>query len=652
MERLTTGTPDGTQENIERIAAMFPQVLTEVENEDGELEQAIDFDALRELLGDVAEGQRERYQFTWPGKQEAKAEARRPIDKTMRPEPERSVDWDTTKNLYIEGDNLDALKLLKETYTGKIKLIYIDPPYNTGHDFVYDDDFSRSRQEYDADNGEYDEEGGRLVSNTEGNGRFHSDWCSMMYPRLQLARELLSRDGAIFISIDDNEEQNLLKIGNEIFGSSNFAGKLYVQVNPRGRNLDRYIAKTIEPVLIWLKDHSCGTSLNLIPKSDRMLSEYNRKDSKGLYRAIGLRNRNQSFNPQTRPNLYFPLWINPHDGTVATEKDELHTVMRLPLASDGAPTCWTWSKDKINSENDYIFAEPSGDEWRVYRKDYLSEGTAAFTMVKSLQDDSEFNNDYGKRRIKQLFGANVMSFPKSPALMERILEVGSLKDSIIMDFFSGSATMADSVMKVNERDGGHRKYIMVQIKEDIDPITDSDGNKYASITEIGEERIRRAGRKIRDEVDELNLQPGLDGSLKSVPDVGFRVLRVDSSNFKDTRLTPGETSRDVLFGMADNVKPGRSGMDLLFEVLPRFRIPYSAKIEVREINGRECFVVNDDQLVACFDANVDADTIEAIARMEPSYAVMSDASLADDATASNFEELFRTYSPDTVRCVI
>ena len=273
-------------------------------------------------------------------------------------------------------------------------------------------------------------------------------------------------------------------------------------------------------------------------------------------------------------------------------------------------------------------------------------------MVKSLQDDSEFNNDYGKRRIKQLFGANVMSFPKSPALMERILEVGSLKDSIIMDFFSGSATMADSVMKVNERDGGHRKYIMVQIKEDIDPITDSDGNKYASITEIGEERIRRAGRKIRDEVDELNLQPGLDGSLKSVPDVGFRVLRVDSSNFKDTRLTPGETSRDVLFGMADNVKPGRSGMDLLFEVLPRFRIPYSAKIEVREINGRECFVVNDDQLVACFDANVDADTIEAIARMEPSYAVMSDASLADDATASNFEELFRTYSPDTVRCVI
>lgn len=259
MDKIELGTPEGTAENIDKIAELFPQVVTEVENADGKLARAVDFDVLRDLLGDVAEGQRERYQFTWPGKREAKAEARRPIYKTMIPEPGKSKDWDTTENLYIEGDNLDALKILKETYAGKVKLIYIDPPYNTGHDFVYDDDFAKTRGEYDAESGDFDEEGGRLVANTEGNGRFHSDWCSMIYPRLMLARDLLAADGAIFISIDDNEEQNLLKIGNELFGSGNYVGKLYVQVNPRGRNLDRYIAKTIEPVLIWVKNMHAET---------------------------------------------------------------------------------------------------------------------------------------------------------------------------------------------------------------------------------------------------------------------------------------------------------------------------------------------------------------------------------------------------------
>lgn len=327
MEKISRETPDLMQENIAKIAALFPDVVTEATDADGNTRLVIDFDALRDdLSGEVVDGPRERYQFTWPGKREAKLEARRPIKKTMRPCPEKSKDWDTTENLYIEGDNLEALKIMRETYAGKVKLIYIDPPYNTGHDFVYDDDFSKTRAEYDAESGEYDEEGGRLVANPESNGRFHSDWCSMMYPRLMLARDLLSDDGAIFISIDDNEEQNLLKIGNELFGSGNYVGKLYVQVNPRGRNLDRYIAKTIEPVLIWVKNYTCGNSLNLIPKDSRMLSEYDRKDDKGSYRAIGLRNRNQSFNPQTRPNLYFPLWISPADGSVTLEKDEAHSV--------------------------------------------------------------------------------------------------------------------------------------------------------------------------------------------------------------------------------------------------------------------------------------------------------------------------------------
>lgn len=653
MEKISRETPDLTQENIAKIAALFPDVVTETKDADGNVILAVDFDALRDdLSGEVVDGPRERYQFTWPGKREAKLEARRPIKRTMRPCPEKSKDWDTTENLYIEGDNLEALKIMRETYAGKVKLIYIDPPYNTGHDFVYDDDFSKTRAEYDAESGDYDEEGGRLVANPESNGRFHSDWCSMMYPRLMLARDLLSDDGAIFISIDDNEEQNLLKLGNELFGSGNFVGKLYVQVNPRGRNLDRYIAKTIEPVLIWVKNYTCGNSLNLIPKDSRMLSEYDRKDAKGSYRAIGLRNRNQSFNPQTRPNLYFPLWISPADGSVALEKDEAHSVERLPLAADGTPTCWTWSKPKIKLENNYLFGEPCGNEWRVYRKDYLEEGSAAFTMAKSLQADAEFNNDYGKKRIKELFGSNVMSFPKPPALMNRILEIGSSKDSLVMDFFSGSATMADAVMSLNAADGGKRRFIMVQLPEVVDEATEAGKEGYTTICNVGEERIRRAGEKIKAEVDKANEQLELGAEPKPVPDIGFRVLRVDDSCLKDECAMPEQYEQASLDLFTDNSAEGALPLDLLFQVLPAFRIEYSAKIAEREIGGKACFDVNDGQLIACFDEGVDTVALEAIAKERPLYAVFRDACFSNDAAVANLEELFKTFSPDTIRKVI
>lgn len=653
MEKISRETPDLTQENIAKIAALFPDAVTEATDADGNVRLAIDFDALRDdLSGEVVDGPRERYQFTWPGKREAKLEARRPIKKTMRPCPEKSKDWDTTENLYIEGDNLEALKIMRETYAGKVKLIYIDPPYNTGHDFVYDDDFSKTRAEYDAESGDYDEEGGRLVANPESNGRFHSDWCSMMYPRLMLARDLLSDDGAIFISIDDNEEQNLLKLGNELFGSGNFVGKLYVQVNPRGRNLDRYIAKTIEPVLIWVKNYTCGNSLNLIPKDSRMLSEYDRKDAKGSYRAIGLRNRNQSFNPQTRPNLFFPLWISPADGSVALEKDESHSVERLPLAADGTPTCWTWSKPKIKLENNYLFGEPCGNEWRVYRKDYLEEGSAAFTMAKSLQADAEFNNDYGKKRIKELFGSNVMSFPKPPALMNRILEIGSSKDSLVMDFFSGSATMADAVMSLNAADGGKRRFIMVQLPEVVDEATEAGKEGYTTICSVGEERIRRAGEKIKAEVDKANEQLELGAEPKPVPDIGFRVLRVDESCLKDEYAMPEQYEQASLDLFTDNSAEDALPLDLLFQVLSAFRIEYSAKIAEREIGGKACFDVNDGQLIACFDEDVDTVALEAIAKERPLYAVFRDACFSNDAAVANLEELFKTFSPDTIRKVI
>ena len=658
MDKVETRTPNITEENIEKIIELFPQVATEIESDEGKIERAVDFDALRELLGGVAEGQRERYQFTWPGKREAKAEARRPIDKTMIPCPEKSVHWDTTENLYIEGDNLDALKLLRETYAGKVKLIYIDPPYNTGHDFIYEDDFSQTQAEYNADSGSFDEEGGRLVQNLESNGRFHSDWCSMIYSRLLLARDLLSKDGALFISIDDNEETNLMKICSEIFGAGNFVAKLSVQVNPRGRNLDRYIAKTIEPVLVWVKDYQNTSCLNLIPKDERMLSEYNRKDQKGSYRPIGLRNRNQNFNPTTRPNLYFSLWIDPETGKVSTVKSESYCVERLPLAGDGSPTCWTWSKDKIDNENDYLFAEETSDGWRVYRKDYLDEGTAAYTMAKSLQIDGEFNNDYGKKRIKDLFGSNVMSFPKSPFLMERIVEIGSNQDSLILDFFSGSATLADAVLTSNSKDNGKRRFIMIQWPEEIEEGSPAADLGMRTICDIGEERIRRVGKMIVSELEEANGQLKLGEEPKPIPDIGYRVLKIDSSSFKNHYASPEDTDQSNLLDMIDNVKEGRTPEDLLFQVLPAFRIPYCAKIDKLDIEGKKVFGVKrnaediDYALVACFDIDVNEKVIEEIARMKPSYAVMRDLSFKDDSTASNFEELFKTFSPDTIRRVV
>lgn len=654
MERLEEQTPDLIKENIDKLVELFPDVLTETLDENGEVRRAIDFDALREDLSDIAvEGKRERYQFTWPGKARAKLEARTPCNKTMRPVPEKSVDWDTTQNLYIEGDNLEALKVMRETYAGKVKLIYIDPPYNTGHDFIYDDDFSQTQAEYAEQSGEYDEEGGRLVANLESNGRFHSDWCSMMYPRLLLARDMLTSDGAIFISIDDNEEANLTKICDEIFGKSNFIAKFAVQVNPRGRNLDLFVAKTYEPVLVYARNYSNRDTINPLDKDDRMLAEYNQQDEKGRYRLLGLRNRNQRFNPQTRPNLYFPLWIDPNSGDVALEQDSAHSIERLPHASDGAPTCWTWSRDKIRKEKDYLVGLPSGEGWRVFRKDYLDEGGASKTLAKSLQIEAEFNNDYGKRRIRELFGASIMSFPKSHLLIKRIVEMGSKPGDLVMDFFSGSATTADAVLLQNlSTEEAARRFIMIQLPEPCEENTEAAKAGCNTICDIGEERIRRAGKKILQELQESNRQLKLGEEPKQLPDVGFRVLRVDESCLKDTYAAPAAYTQASLDDLIDNMNEDADGLALLFQVLPKFRIPYSARIETREIAGKTVYAVEGNMLLACFDEEVSTEAVEAIAKEKPFYAVFRDASMKDDATVANLEELFKTFSPDTIRRVI
>lgn len=632
VERIKPGTPDGTEENVERIAELFPEVVTEVEDADGNLEHVVDFDALRDLLGDVAEGQRERYQFTWPGKAAAKAEARKPIWKTMRPEPEKSVDWDTTKNLYIEGDNLDALKLLKETYAGQVKLIYIDPPYNTGHDFVYDDDFAQTHEEYDAESGDFDEDGGRLVANPDSNGRFHSDWCSMIYPRLVLARDMLSADGAIFISIDDNESTNLHKICDEVFGAGNFKSDISWQKRYTRSNNTVDFTSVVEHILVYAK--SDGFVVNLLPRSEEADSNYSNPDNDPRGPWITASYVSPATKAQ-RPNLVYD--IKAPDGRTVSH-----------------PTnAWKFSKQEYERHvaEHRLWWGLDGHAQYPRKKVYLSEARG-LTPINYWSNDYAGNTDIGTAEIKNLFGEKYFDFPKPTILMRRILEHGSSSHSIVVDFFSGSASMADAVMQQNAIDGGARRFIMVQLPEKTDEHSAAFRDGYKTICDIGEERIRRAGKKIAAEVEDANRQLKLGEEPKPVPDIGFRVLRIDSSNMEDTYRRPGETDQMDLLSLADNVKLDRTPEDLLFEVLPKFRIPYSTRIEKRELGGRECFLVDGNRLVACFDTEVGTETIEEMAKMEPDYAVMRDASMRDDATQANFEELFKTYSPDTVRCVI
>lgn len=628
MEKIELGTPDGAVENIEKIAKLFPQVVIEVENTDGELARAVDFDALRDLLGDVAEGQRERYQFTWPGKREAKAEARRPIYKTMIPEPDKSKDWDTTENLYIEGDNLDALKILKETYAGKVKLIYIDPPYNTGHDFVYDDDFAKTRGEYDEESGEYDEEGGRLVANTESNGQFHSDWCTMMYPRLLLARDLLTADGAMFISIDDTELKNLRALCDELFGSSSFIADVIWKHTQQSKNDEPHFSRQYNHTLCYAKNKSA-----LEPFYFKRTEEDNKNysnpdnDPNGAWRSGDVRS------PNYRQTLRFDI-VAP-DGTVIAPPEN----------------GWRWSEASIQQKIATGEIKFKPDNSGIIRKIYLANQKGR--TPENLWEGERFGTSRSAAaEIKRLFdGRQVFDTPKPKELVLRMLELLNMEDGLVLDFFGGSSSTAHAVMEHNIRNNAAVHWILVQIAEKCSEKSDARKYGFRDVTEIGEARIKAASAEYEKEAEEtLGLMDG--NQVDSHHDLGFRVLRIDSSNFKDFYLTPGETSQESLFDFADNVKEGRSDLDLLFEVLPKLGIPYSAKIEERMLAGRKVFFVDGDKLAACFDENVGSDTIEEMAKAKPWYAVIRDSSMADDATHANYEELFRTYSPDTVPQVI
>lgn len=629
MEKIELGTPDGTTENIERIAELFPQVITEVQNGDGKLERTVDFDALRDLLGAVAEGQRERYQFTWPGKREAKAEARRPIYKTMIPEPGKSKDWDTTENLYIEGDNLDALKTLKETYAGKVKLIYIDPPYNTGHDFVYDDDFAKTRGEYDAESGEYDEEGGRLVANTEGNGRFHSDWCSMIYPRLLLARDLLTSDGSILLSIDANEVKNLRAICDEVFGAQCFKNCIAVR---RG----------IKNVQAQFED------IAALSQGHEYILLYSRNATNRFPKL--------SLAHDGKPGKWDTFWRG-------TDRPSMRYELLGEIPHSGQ---WRWEKGRAYSAvgNYETFLKDAADSMSLdeYYLDNLAATNEKMNFVRKNEDGTV--QYYVPPSTGKLLSDNWMDLTlsgnetdtfdteKSVAIIQRIVEWLAPPNSIVLDFFSGSGTTAHAVIEANKNDNGKRRFIMVQLPENCGDNPSAINHGYKTLCDLGEDRIDRAGMKIAEDIDKENTQLELGAEPKPYPDLGFRVLRIDSSNFKDFYLTPGETAQESLFDFADNVKEGRSDLDLLFEVLPKLGIPYSAKVEERMLAGRKVFFVDGDKLAACFDANVGSDTIEEMAKAKPWYAVIRDSSMADDATHANYEELFRTYSPDTVPQVI
>lgn len=622
--------------NIDKIKELFPEAVKEGK---------INFDMLRAMLGDEVDDSKEKYQFTWNGKAKSIKLAQTPSSATLRPCKDKSKNWDTTENLYIEGDNLEVLKQLQKTYYGKIKMIYIDPPYNTGNDFVYNDSFTNSIENYKEQTNQ------SSSSNPESNGRFHTDWLNMMYPRLLLAKNLLSEDGVIFISIDDNEEVNLQKMCNEIFGEYNFVGKLAVQVNPRGRNLDLYIAKTYEPILIYVKNYGNSKSVNKIEKDDKMLSEYNREDEHGRFRLIGLRNRNQAFNPVTRPNLYYPLYVDSTTGLVSIKKDDKYSIEVYPDASDTVSTCWTWSKQKVVNENDLIFAEKSINGWRIYRKDYLDSGGSSTTLVKSLQLDNEFNNDWGKKRIKELFGSNIMSFPKSPILMQRLIELGANEESTILDFFSGSSSLADAVMKCNQINDGKRKFIMVQLPELCDEKSEAYKSGYKDICEIGEERIRRAGDQIKVDWEKEHPSDGLfDSHEEFKTDIGFKVFKLDSTNVNEWDPNMKLDEKELAMRLGEVFKEDRSKEDILYEIMLKYGV-FDKQVEEIDVNGRTMYRIGKRYMIVCLDDHITSEDVKAIGELSPRTVIFNEAGFNNDNDKINAIYNLQKLGVEDIKCI-
>jgi adenine-specific DNA-methyltransferase len=625
MDKLNMQTTNIVDENIKRIGDLFPNCLTERLNDEGKPEVAIDFDQLRqELSKDIVEGAEERYQFTWPDKRNAIRLANAPTTDTLRPCREESVDFDNTQNLYIEGDNLQVLKLLRENYLGKVKMIYIDPPYNTGNDFVYNDDFSQSAGEYMHNSGQEDEEGNRLVTNSESNGRFHTDWVNMIYPRLKVAKDLLSDDGVIFISIDDCEQRNLRILCDEVFGESNFVTQIVWQKIHSIKNDARYFSENHEYALIYARNKE-RYKVELLPRTAEMNERYKNPDNdpRGPWQSGDLVASGE------RSNGHFII-TSPKTGKTFDVPQGKHWVYSEP------------NLKKLVEDNQIWFGEDGNSFPR--KKRFLSDVQDGRTASTIWLSEEVGHNQTATREVKQLFDDNkYFDFPKPVSYIKQMLMVSTKNEDLILDFFSGSATTAHAVMQLNAEDGGKRMFIMVQLPEATDEKSEAYKAGYKNICEIGKERIRRAGKKIKDE------SPLTTQDL----DTGFRVLKLDTSNMQDVYYTPAEFNEQKLFD--DNIKPdrlGNDGEDLLFQTMIELGIELSAKIEKRSIAGKAVWSVSDGYLMACFDEEVNETTITEIARQHPYYFVMRDSSLANDQVADNFEQIWEEYSKDTVRRIL
>lgn len=612
MDKLRMQSSNGVEDNITKIAQLFPDCVTEtVDERNGQPKHLIDFEKLKQNLSDSVISERaERYQFTWPDKSKAILLANSPINATLRPCREDSVDFDNTQNLYIEGDNLDVLKCLKETYLHKVKMIYIDPPYNTGNDFVYEDDFAQSSEEYLANSGQFDEQGNRMFTNAESNGRFHTDWLNMIYPRLKVARDLLTDDGAIFISIGDDEGDNLQKVCDEIFGEKNFIADICHKHRASVSN-DRIISENHNHLLFYCKKVATLFSKHKLIGEDPVLEGFNLEDERGKYK------------------------LTPVDGPGGAKKGNPHYEFL------GVTGYWRYSKETMQAKYDQglIVRTTNG----LQQKYYLEQAKLSRRTVTTWWDDNFLTSSATKQLI-DLMGTKTFDNPKNVNLLLRCLKMITKfdKDSLILDFFSGSATTAHAVMQLNSEDGGNRKFIMVQLPEKTEEKSEAFKAGYKNICEIGKERIRRAGKKIKEE------SPLTTQDL----DTGFRVLKLDSTNMQDIYYSPKDISQADLFSQVDNVKPDRTGEDLLFQVMLELGATLDSKIETTTVAGKTIYNVAEGYLVACFDPDVTDDVVKAIAQMQPAYAVLRDTSMKDDSTATNFEQIFKTYSPDTVTKIL
>lgn len=656
MDKLKMQTVNKADENFKKLAEMFPNAVTEAIDENGEVVCAIDKDVLmQEISCKVVDGNEERYQFTWPDKKKSILLANAPINKTLRPCREESVDFDNTENLYIEGDNLEVLKLLQETYLGKIKMIYIDPPYNTGNDFVYEDDFAQSTDEYLANSGQYDDEGNRLVKNLDSNGRFHTDWLNMIYPRLRLAKDLLSEQGVLVISIDDNEIENMRKCCDEIFGEENLVNCFIWNCSTAGGIRPKFASKTHEYILVYAKNKN-AMDMIYAPLSSDAIKMYTQKDEKGLYRDKDFVFKNKSTNNNQKYGIECP------DGEVVYPKDGyIYRFIRPKFDEALQENMVTFKKTNTGP---LVTADGKQAHWNIYIRKYLGEAMGAPSTLIPKEMMSIYN--VGTQCVQDLFdGIRVFENVKPVDVVTYLVNMLSSTGDTILDFFSGSATTAHAVMQLNAEDGGHRKFIMVQLPEKTDEKSEAYKAGYKNICEIGKERIRRAGNKILEEATQETVDIAKYGESYEVDktmnkyknlDVGFRVLKCDSSNMKDVYYNPAKYEQSLFSSLEDNIKEDRTPEDLLFQVMLDLGILLSSKIQVRSekvgMRSYSYFDVEDGYLIACFDKNIDEEVITAIAKQKPYYFVMRDSSMANDSVATNFEQIFATYSPDTVRKVI